>query len=274
MNSEEIGVYIGKRKELLTVHGLNILVALVVLFIGLRIIKTFSRYFRSLMDRRNVDLSLIPFPHSILITLLKIVLVVSMIQMVGIETTSFVALRIAAGLAVVLAISGTLQNFVGGVVLLLLKPFKVRDFNQAQGRSGSVNAIQIFYTILQSPVNKTIIRLNDALSSGSLINHATEKRRRVDREFGVSSVANIDHVKSVLNRLNEEETHVITDPAPAIVLSTLSDSSINFQVRIWSLASDYCGIFFDFHEKVKKAFDAVIVSIPFPQMDLHIQKEK
>ena len=273
MNSEEIGAYIVQGEELLIVQGLNILLALVVLFIGLRIIKTFSRYFRTLMDRRNIDPSLIPFPHSILITLLKIVLFVSVIQMVGIETTGFIALRGAAGLAVGLALSGTLQNFVRGVVLLLLKPFKVRDFIEAQGHSGSVNAIQIFYTILKTPDNKTSILPNDALSSGSLINYAKEKRRRVDREFNVSSVADNDHVKSVLNRLFEEEPRVITEPAPAIVLATLADSSINFQVRIWSLASNYCGIFFDFHEKVKKAFDAVIVSIPFPQMDVDIQKE-
>ncbi len=274
MNSEEIDVYIVQGKELLMVHGLKILIALIVLFVGLRIIKIFSKYFRKVMDNRKIDPSLIPFLHSMVISLLKIMLFVSVIQMVGIETTSFIALLGAAGLAIGLALSGTLQNFAGGVVLLLLKPFKVGDFVEAQGHSGTVNAIQIFFTVLKTPDNKTIILPNGALSTGSLINYSAEERRRVDFEFGVSYNSDIDHVKSVLKRLIDEEPRVITDPAPVIVLATLANSSINFKVRIWSLTTDYWGIFFDFHEKVKKAFDAEGISIPFPQMDVHIQKEK
>jgi small conductance mechanosensitive channel len=270
---EEVNKYLEIGKGYLLEYGLKIVIAVVVLVIGLRIIKSIVKYLGKTMEKRNVDPSLRPFLISMLSALLKIMLVISAIQMMGVATTSFVAILGAAGLAVGLALSGTLQNFAGGVIILLLKPFRVGDFVEAQGFMGTVHSIQIFSTVLKTPDNKTIIVPNGPLSTGAIVNFSTEERRRVDMEFGVGYGADIDHVKSVLKRIIAEEPRIITEPEPAVLLGTLADSSVNFTVRVWSLASDYWGIYFDFHEKVKKTFDAEGISIPFPQMDVHIQKQ-
>jgi small conductance mechanosensitive channel len=265
--------YLEIGKGFVLTYGLKIIAAILVLLIGLRVVKVIVNYLGKVMEKRNVDVSLRPFLVSMSSALLKVMLFISVIQMLGVATTSFVAILGAAGLAVGLALSGTLQNFAGGVIILLLKPFKVGDFIEGQGFTGSVHSIQIFSTVLKTPDNKTIILPNGPLSTGAIVNYSTEERRRVDMEFGVGYDADIDKVKTVLNRIISEEKRIITEPEPAVLLGTLADSSVNFKVRVWSLASDYWGIYFDFHENVKKAFDAEGISIPFPQMDVHIQKQ-
>lgn len=257
-------------KSLAMQYGLRVLLAIVVLLIGLRIVKVISRGAGRAMEKRNVDASLRPFLTSLIDVVLKVVLVISVISMIGVETTSFIAVLGAAGLAVGLALSGTLQNFAGGVLILILKPFKVGDFIEAQGFMGTVNMIQIFATILKTPDNRTIIIPNGPLSTGSITNFSTEARRRVDMEFGIGYTDDIDKAKEVLNRLCKEDTRILQDPAPQIVLATLGDSSVDFKVRAWCEAGDYWGIYFDFHEKVKKTFDKEGIGIPFPQMDVHV----
>lgn len=270
MNSESMAHYAEIAKSYVMEYGLKIIIAVIVLIIGLRIIKSLVKIADKGMQKRNVDESLRPFLKSITSALLKVALFISVIQMVGIATTSFVAILGAAGLAVGLALSGTLQNFAGGVVILLLKPFKKGDWVEAQGYAGTVNEIQIFFTILKTPDNKTVVLPNGPLSTGSLVNYSTEPTRRVDMEFGIGYDDDIDKTKATLNKLIEADSRIHKDPAPAVLLGTLADSSVNFKVRVWCDAGDYWGIYFDFHEQVKKTFDAESIGIPYPQMDVHV----
>ncbi|MCF8364646.1 MAG: mechanosensitive ion channel [Bacteroidales bacterium] len=254
--------------------GLKLLLALVTLAIGLWIIKLIMSGVRRMMEKRDVDVTLRPFLISLLSILLKIMLVISVISMVGIEMTSFVAILAAAGLAVGMALSGTLQNFAGGVMIMIFKPFKVGDVISAQGFTGSVSEIQIFNTILKTPDNKTIIIPNGGLSTGAMTNFSTEPRRRVDFTFGIGYGDDIDKARGVIEGLIAADSRILKDPAPFVAVSELADSSVNFVVRVWADASDYWGIFFDMNENVKKAFDKNSISIPFPQTDVHVYNAK
>ncbi len=167
-------------------------------------------------------------------------------------------------------VSGTLQNFAGGVILIIFKPFKAGDFIDAQGYMGTVKEIQIFNTILKTPDNKTIIIPNGGLSTGSMTNFSTEPQRRVDFTFGIGYSDDIDKAKSVISGLIDADSRILKDPAPFIAVSELADSSVNFVVRVWADAGNYWGIFFDMTENVKKAFDKEGISIPFPQTDVHV----
>jgi small conductance mechanosensitive channel len=193
--------------------------------------------------------------------------------MLGVEMTSFIAILGAAGLAVGLALSGTLQNFAGGVMILLFRPFKVGDFIDAQGFMGSVKEIQIFNTILKTPDNKTIIIPNGGLSTSSMTNFSTEPQRRVDWTFGIGYGDDAEKAKAVLKRLCDEDERILKDPEVFIALSALADSSVNFVVRAWVNAPDYWNVFFDMNEKVYKTFAEEGLNIPFPQMDVHVHKQ-
>lgn len=268
--SENVADIVETAQSAVMEYGLKVLLAVVVLLIGLRIIKAITNALKRNMEKRNMDASLRPFLSTLVSVLLKVALIISVVSMIGVETTSFVAVLGAAGLAVGLALSGTLQNFAGGVLILILKPFKVGDFIDAQGYMGTVKAIQIFSTILKTPDNKTVIIPNGPLSTGAAVNFSAEPQRRVDMEFGIGYGDDIDKAKAILSRLVDEDSRILKDPAPQIVLSKLDDSSVNFFVRAWANAGDYWGIYFDYHEKVKKAFDKEGVGIPFPQMDVHV----
>ena len=245
------------------------LMALVVLILGLWVIGMITKAMVRVMRKREVDPSLIPFLKGLTSTLLKVMLVISVIQMVGVETTSFIAVLGAAGLAVGMALSGTLQNFAGGVMILVFKPYKVGDFIEAQGHSGTVNSIQIFNTVLKTPDNKTVILPNAPVSTGALVNYSTEAQRRVDLAFGIGYGDDIDKARSVLDEVIAADQRILKDPAPFVAVSELADSSVNFAVRLWVNAGDYWGVHFDTIETVKKRFDVGGISIPFPQMDVH-----
>lgn len=254
--------------------GLKLLLALVTLIVGLWIIKIIMGGVKKAMENKDVDATLRPFLLSILSIVLKIMLIISVISMVGIEMTSFVAILAAAGLAVGMALSGTLQNFAGGVMIMIFKPFKVGDVISAQGFTGAVSEIQIFNTILKTPDNKTIIIPNGGLSTGAMTNFSTEPRRRVDFTFGIGYSDDIDKAKDVINGLIAADSRILKDPAPFVAVSELADSSVNFVVRVWAESANYWGIFFDMTENVKKAFDSNGISIPFPQTDVHVYNEK
>lgn len=266
--------YSTKAIELLMEYGPKLLLAIVVLLIGLWIIKLVVKALGRAMERGGMDVSLQSFLSSLVSILLKALLFISVASMVGIATTSFVAILGAAGLAIGLALQGSLANFAGGVLILIFKPFKVGDFINAQGHAGTVNAIRIFFTTLKTPDNKTIIIPNGALSNASITNFSTEPQRRVDMTFGIGYEDDIQKAKTILKRLVDTDSRILRDPEPAIVLTELADSSVNFAVRVWCNAADYWGIYFDMHEKVKEAFDKDGVSIPFPQHDLHIYEHK
>ncbi|MFY0652486.1 MAG: mechanosensitive ion channel [Cyclobacteriaceae bacterium] len=251
-------------------YGQKLILIVVTLIIGFWVIGIVMKGLSKAMEKKELDKSLSLFLKSLLGTLLRIMLLISVASMAGIEMTSFIAILGAAGLAVGMALSGTLQNFAGGVMILLFKPFKVGDVIDAQGYVGSVNQIQIFNTILKTPDNKTIIIPNGGLSTGSMVNFSTETTRRVDWTVGIGYGDDADKAKSVIRRFLDEDERILQDPEPFIALSELADSSVNFTVRAWVNSADYWGVFFDFNEKVYKNFDKEGLNIPYPQMDVHV----
>lgn len=269
---QEVEKYSSQAIDFIWDKGPALVGAILTLIIGLWVVGAITRGIRKGFDKRGVDPSLAPFLVSLINALLKIMLVISVIGMVGIQMTSFVAILGAAGLAVGLALQGTLQNFAGGVIILILKPFKAGDFIDAVGYMGTVKEIQIFNTILKTPDNKTIIIPNGSLANSSMTNFSTEELRRVDFTFGIGYGDDADKAKSVLQALIDADERILKDPEPFIAVSALADSSVNFVVRVWAQSSDYWGIHFDMNENVYKAFAKEGLNIPFPQMDVHVHQ--
>jgi len=253
-------------------YGPKLLGAIVVLIIGGWIIKGITRAFGKMMDKSKMDDSLKPFLKGLVGMLLKVMLFISALGMLGIEMTSFIAILGAVGLAVGMALSGTLQNFAGGVMILIFKPFKIGDFIEAQGYMGTVKEIQIFNTIVTTPDNKTIIIPNGGLSTSSMINYSTEEERRVDWTIGIAYGDDVDKAKVVIKKLCDADSRILKNPEVFIAVSELADSSVNFAVRAWVKAPDYWGVFFDLNENVYKTFGQEGLNIPFPQMDVHVHK--
>jgi small conductance mechanosensitive channel len=260
--------------SLVTTYGLRLLTALIVLVIGLWIVGKISRVFGKMMQKREIDKSLQGFLRSLVSILLKVLVFISVLGMLGVQMTSFIAILGAAGLAVGLALSGTLQNFAGGVMILLFKPFKAGDFIDAQGFMGTVAEIQIFNTVLNTPDNKVIIIPNGGLATGSLTNFSKKETRRVDWTFGIAYGDSYQKAREVLNGLIEADERILKDPAPFIALSNLNDSSFDIVVRTWVNAADYWDVFFDMNEKVYETFAKEGINIPFPQMDVHLHQTK
>ncbi|MEZ5523385.1 MAG: mechanosensitive ion channel [Pseudomonadales bacterium] len=258
--------------EMVMQYGPKLLLAILVLIVGFWIIKRVVRLLDRALDKKGVEVTLSRFLESLTSIMLKALLLISVASMVGIETTSFIAVLGAAGLAIGLALQGSLANFAGGVLLLLFKPYKVGDVIETQGHTGTVHSIQIFTTVLKTPDNKTIIIPNGPVANGSIVNYSTEPTRRCDMVFGIGYGDDIDKAKSVLQRLIDSDSRVLKDPAPALLLSELADSSVNFTLRLWVNAADYWGVYFDMHEAVKKTFDAEGISIPFPQQDVYMHQ--
>lgn len=254
-------------------YGPKLLGAIIVLFIGLWFINQITKGLGKMLNRKNIDSSLAPFIRSLINILLKTLLIISVMSMVGIQMTSFIAILGAAGLAVGMALSGTLQNFAGGVIILIFKPFKVGDFIEAQGFIGTVKEITIFTTLLNTVDNKMVIIPNGPLSTGALTNFSREPQRRVDWKFSIAYGNDMDNFKKAINDFINEDTRILKDPASFIGLSELGDSSVNFVVRVWVNAPDYWAVFFDMNEKVYKRLGDYDLHIPFPQMDVHIHQK-
>lgn len=252
------------------VYGLKVLGALVTLVIGLTLIKWALKAIDSVMISGKVDNFLRPFLRSLIGTLFKVMLGISIMTMLGIEMTSFIAILAAVGLAVGMALSGTLQNFAGGVMILLFKPFKVGDYIDAQGYSGTVKEIQIFITRLTSSDNKTILIPNGGLSNGAMINYSAEATKRIQWVFGIGYSDDLKQAKGLIKNLLEADSRVLKDPAIFIGLGELADSSVNLTVRVWVNAADYWDVFFDTNEKVYNEFNASGINIPFLRMDVHV----
>lgn len=255
-------------------YGGKIMLAALTLLIGLWLIKKFTKMLRRVFEKRSFDKSLQTFLISFIGITLKLLLIISVITMVGVQMTSFIALLGAAGLAFGMALSGTLQNFAGGVMLLILKPFKVGDYIEAQGFAGTVKEMQIFHTILNTPDKKLIIIPNGGLSTGSLINYSTEPTRRVDWTFGIGYSDDIDKAKRVILEVLSADERILKDPEPFVGVSSLGASSVDIATRVWVNAADYWDVFFKMNEEVKKTFDKQEISIPFPQHDVHIYQSK
>ncbi|GJM27935.1 MAG: mechanosensitive ion channel protein [Cyclobacteriaceae bacterium] len=269
MNTEQI---ITQINELVLNYGPKLLAAIAVWIIGSWIVKGLSRSFGRMLEKRQTDASLQPFLKSLVGTLLKVLLVISVLSMLGVEMTSFIAVLGAAALAVGMALSGTLQNFAGGVMILLFKPFRVEDVIEAQGFLGKVAEIQIFNTILKTPDNKTVIIPNGGLSTSALTNFSTEPQRRVDWTFGIGYGDDVEQARTVIKELCDQDSRILKDPELFIAVSELADSSVNFAVRAWVNAEDYWNVYFELNEKIYKTFDSKGLNIPYPQMDVHVHQ--
>ncbi|WP_294142757.1 mechanosensitive ion channel domain-containing protein [uncultured Sanguibacteroides sp.] len=267
-------VFLTKVIDLGVSLGSKLLIALVVFLVGRWIVKKLNRLLSTILEKRKVEASLSSFVRSLVSITLNLLLIIIVIGVLGIETSSFIALFASAGVAIGMALSGTLQNFAGGVMILLFKPFKVGDFIEAQGQSGTVKEIQIFNTIITTADNKIIIVPNGGLSTGIMKNYSKEETRRVDWQFGIAYGDSYDKAKEVIGRLLDEDPRVLKTPAYFIALTSLGDSSVNIVVRAWVNASDYWGVFFDMNEKVYKTFAQENLNIPFPQMDVHVYETK
>ena len=265
-----LDVFLAKMIDLGISVGSKILLAIVVFLVGRWIVRRLNKLLAKILEKRHVEASLSTFVKSLVNITLTLLLIIEVIGVLGIETSSFIALFASAGVAIGMALSGTLQNFAGGVMILLFKPFKVGDTIEAQGQSGTVREIQIFNTILATPDNKIIIIPNGGLSTGLMKNYSREATRRVDWEFGIAYGDDYTKARAVIARLLDADGRVLKDPAYFIALTSLGESSVNIVVRAWVNAGDYWGVYFDMNEKVYKTFAEENLNIPFPQLDVHL----
>ena len=265
-----LDVFLTKMIDLGISVGSKILLAIVVFLVGRWIVRRLNKLLAKILEKRHVEASLSTFVKSLVNITLTLLLIIVVIGVLGIETSSFIALFASAGVAIGMALSGTLQNFAGGVMILLFKPFKVGDTIEAQGQTGTVREIQIFNTILATPDNKIIIIPNGGLSTGLMKNYSKEATRRVDWEFGIAYGDEYTKAKAVIARLLDADGRVLKDPAYFIALTSLGESSVNIVVRAWVNAGDYWGVYFDMNEKVYKTFAEENLNIPFPQLDVHL----
>ena len=270
----EIEQLLAKVYELLTVFGVKIVGAIAVFIIGRWVAKFFASLIRKLMNKRDVDSTITKFVGSLTYFALLTFIVLAALGLVGIQTTSFIAVLGAAGLAIGLALQGSLANFAAGFLLILFRPFKVGDFIDAAGVAGTVEAIQIFTTSLATPDNKTIIIPNSKLTGDNITNFSAKGTRRADMVFGISYDDDIDKAREIISDVLSNDERVLKDPPMQIAVAELADSSVNFAARAWVNARDYWGVVFDTTEAVKKRFDAEGISIPFPQRDVHLYEHK
>jgi small conductance mechanosensitive channel len=260
--------------ELLTVYGLKVVAAVIVFIIGRWIAMIMSNIMKKVMVKSAVDPTIVSFVGNLTYLTLLTFVVLAALGQLGIQTTSFIAIIGAAGLAIGLALQGSLANFAAGFLMIMFRPFKVGDFIEGAGVTGSVEDIQIFTTQLKTPDNKMIIIPNAKLTSDNITNYTTTGTRRVDLVFGISYTDDIDNAKTILAELLDKDDRVLNDPPSTIGVLELADSSVNFAVRPWVNSLDYWDVLFDITENVKKRFDAEGISIPFPQQDVHLYKDK
>ncbi len=253
--------------------GLSLFTALAIFVIGRWVAKALSRGLRKVLQAQKVDKILETFVSNIVYWLLMAFVIIAAITELGVKTTSFIAVVGAAGLAIGLAMQGSLSNFAAGVLIVLFRHYKVGDYIEAGGVGGSVMAVQILTTTLKTPDNKTIIIPNSQIMNGIITNYSANDTRRVDMTFGVGYDDDIDKVRTAIKEVIEADSRVHKEPAPVIVVGALADSSVNFNVRPWVNTSDYWPVYWDLTEAIKKRFDKDGISIPFPQRDVHIVKD-
>lgn len=258
--------------EFATEYGLKIVGAIIIYIIGSWLISKLMKGAQKIMEKRELEISLQKFLLNLLKWTLQILLVLAILAKLGVETTSFAAILAAAGLAVGMALQGSLSNFAGGVLIMIFKPFKVGDLIEAQGEIGVVKEIEIFTTKLIGITNREIIIPNGTLSNGNIINYSTEGTRRVDLVFGVSYDSDIKQTKEVLMNVLTSNPKVLKDPAPTVNVLELADSSVNFAVRPWCATADYWDVYFGTTESVKLALDQAGIEIPYPHQ-VEIQKQ-
>ena len=256
--------------ELLSSFGISFFIALCILIIGRQAIKIIIKIISSALERSNTEDTVRIFVTNLLNTLLMIVVFIAAINQLGIQTTSIIAVLGAAGLAIGLALQGSLSNFAAGILIVIYRPYKVGDYIQADNHLGTVDDIQIFSTVLRTPDNKIVVVPNGSIMNGSIVNFSHQKERRIDIVIGCSYDDDIDKVKEVLADVLSKDERILTEPKPRIALSELADSSVNFIVRPWVKNSEYLDVLYSLLEEIKKRFDQEGISIPYPQSDVHI----
>lgn len=258
-------------REYIVPLGLKILAAIVVFLLGRWIIKLIKKWMANGLMSRHGDATLHGFLSNLVSVVLYFILIISIVGILGINTSSLVALLASAGLAVGMSLGGTLQNFAGGVLIIMFRPFKVGDFIASQGYEGKVNEIQIFNTLILTVDNKEVILPNGALATGVLTNYSKQGTRRVDWTVSIAYGDDYDKAKAVLRRLCDEDLRIQKSPEPFIELAKLNSSSVDLTVRAWVDSADYWGVFFSMNEKIYKTFAQEGLNIPFPQMDVHVK---
>lgn len=251
-------------------YGSQVLLAIITLLIGWWVIGRIANGILAVMEKRNIDKSLHGFVGNLIAIGLKVLLIISVAGMIGVETTSFIAVIGAAALAVGFALQGSLANFAGGVLILFLRPFKVGEYIEAQGIGGTVDSIQIFHTVLKTPDNKTVVVPNGSLSNGNIINYSRQPTRRVDVNIGIDYGDDIKKAREILLRLAHADERVLKDPEPAVRLTGLGESSVDLSLRMWTKTDDFWGVMWDITELAKETFDQEGITIPFPQRTVHM----
>jgi small conductance mechanosensitive channel len=252
--------------------GINIVMALAIFIIGKFVVKILVKLSKKLMNKAKVDNILVNFIASIINTVLLLFVVIAALDQLGVDTTSMIALIGAAGLAIGLALQGTLQNLASGVMLIIFRPFKDGDFIEAAGVAGVVEEIGIFSITMRTGDNREIIVPNGEVYGGTITNNSRRETRRVDMVFGISYDDDLLQAKEIIKKILAEDERILDDPAPTVAVGELADSSVNFNVRPWCKTADYWGVYSDTHEKIKLRFDAEGITIPYPQMDIHQDK--
>ena len=252
--------------------GLNIIFAVIIFIVGKWLVGVITRLAKKIMTKAHMDNILVNFIGSIISSVLLLFVVIAALDQLGVNTTSLIALIGAAGLAIGLALQGSLQNLASGVMLIVFRPFRDGDFVEAGGTMGVVEEIGIFTTKMRTGDNKEVIVPNGQIFGGTITNYSKRETRRVDMVFGIGYGDDIRKAKDIIAGIIEADERILKDPAPLIAVGELADSSVNFNVRPWVKSGDYWGVYFDLNEKIKIAFDDNGISIPFPQMDVYLQK--
>jgi small conductance mechanosensitive channel len=264
---------IKKAVEMALEYFPKLALALLTLAAGLWLIRLLVKFLGKVLESRKVDESLRPFLKTVVSVVMRVLLLISVMGMIGIEMTSFIALIGAVGLSIGMALSGSLQHFAGGVLLLIYKPFKKGDFIEAQGHKGTVRELQIFNTVLNTIDNKVVFIPNGPLSTGTVVNYSTEDKRRIDLVFGIGYRDDIDKAKSVIGAVLKNNPKILTEPPYVIGIKELAASTVNIELRAWVDTDDVVDMGFYLNETIKKEFDKNGISFPFPQMDVHLVKE-
>ena len=260
--------------EFLTIYGFKVITAIIIFIVGRWIARFLSNIIQKVMTRRKLDPTIVTFVVNLTYILLLTFIIIAALGQLGIQTTSLITIIGAAGLAIGLALQGSLANFAAGFLMIIFRPFKVGDFIEGAGVSGTVEAIQIFTTQLKTPDNKTIIIPNAKLTADNITNFSTKETRRVDFVVSIGYEDDIDNAKKVITDLLTQDKRILNDPPPTIGVLELADSSVNIVVRPWVKTADYWDVYFDTTENIKKRFDAEGISIPFPQQDVHLYGHK
>ena len=269
---ETIKNWYASNSDMLINYVIALVIAVLIYWVGSKIAKMISKVVGRLMEKRKLDPVIVSFISSLSYGLLMAFVIIAALSQLGVQTAAFIAIIGAAGLAVGLALQGSLSNFASGILIIAFRPFKAGDFIEAGGAAGVVESIKLFSTVIRSGDNKEIILPNSGVVGGAIINYSAKPTRRIDLVIGVSYDADIRHAKKVLAEVVAASDKVLKDPAPLVAVHALADSSVNFVVRPWVKSSDYWPVYFELMENIKIRLDQENIGIPYPQMDVHIQK--